>query len=313
MRTEEAVQLGVQSLALAGGWSASVVTGVQGFAPSTAAASGLPTTDDWRSLLEAFIRDPAALPGRELLKCSEKGEILRGQLAWSGRSLEVICKRFKVRGFWRRRLATWRPSKERVNFDRGAALLRAGIATALPLAVLERKSPRREGWLITEFLAGVVDLDRVALVLLPQLEPDHQRRVKNAITEAIIDLFERLERHNFGHRDLKASNILLTSWDSRDGPVQPWLVDLEGLLTGAASSERRRRQRLVRLAASLLGYASITRTDYCRFLRGYMARTGTGGASWKSQFRELADQTADYVRRARQRKRGKLDGYTGEP
>ncbi|MCK4657932.1 MAG: hypothetical protein KAV82_00280 [Phycisphaerae bacterium] len=301
------VPVHVKSLSLADGWAALVVTGVGG----AAAAIELPAVDDWRVLLERLSDDPTALPGHAVLKWSEKGVVLRARLEWAGKSVAVVCKRSRVRGFRRRMFAAWRPCKERVNFERGLALLRAGIATAFPLAVLQRRGSCAEAWLITEFVEDVVDLDQVALVLLPQLEPSRQRAVKNAIIEALAGLCDLMHRHGFSHRDLKASNILLTNWDSRKATVRPCLVDLEGLRLRGAMSARRRRQPLIRLAASLLGYTTVTRTDFCRFLQAYLTRSGIGTERWKQHFHELAKQASNYTRRAQRRKTDKLDGYTG--
>lgn len=299
----------VIQLTLANGWSVSVVTSADGLGPGTVPDKPIPTADNWRSLLETLTDDPASMPGYEVLKYSKGNEVFRARLAWRSQSLEVVCKQFGGRGFWRRVFAAWRPSKERVNFDRGLTLLHAGIATALPLAVVERRRPRREAWLVTEFIPDAVDLDQVALTLLPRLKPDRRRRVKDAILKEIVDLFDRMGGHGFHHRDMKASNILLTNWDSHDEPVCTWLVDLEGFRLRGSSSRHRRRQPLVRLAASLLGYASVTRTDFWRFLQAYLGRTGVPPETWKRHFRELADQATDYVRRAKLRKTDKLDGY----
>jgi hypothetical protein len=69
---------------------------------------------------------------------------------------------------------------------------------------------------------------------------------------------------------------------------------------------------LVRLAASLLDYISLTRSDYCRFLQTYLARAGLPRETWKEHYRSLAAQATDYVGRAQKRKTHKLDGYTGQ-
>lgn len=308
---EAVVQLHVEQLTLRRGWSASVVTDVGGRPPRTATEPKLPDAESWRALLETLVTDPTTMPGYAQLKYSEKGEVFRAQPTWSGGALDVVCKQGRTQGLLRRRLDAWRSSRARVGFERGLSLLRAGIATALPLAVVERKTRHRQAWLIAEFISGAVDLDQVALALLPQIEPGRRRRVKDAILREIIDLFDRMEKHGIGHRDLKASNVMLTDWDSRENPVRLWLVDMEGVRRRRASSERRRRQPLVRLAASLLGYAAVTRTDFCRFVQGYLERRGMAREKWKRHYRELADESADYVRRARRRKNNKLDGYHG--
>lgn len=293
----------LERLKLDDGWSASVVTALEGM--TDASVPPLPTVERWRSLLVRLIRDPAGMPAYERLKYSRKGEVFRVQLEWDGGTLDVVCKQARVRGAAKRFLASWRPTTERTGFHRGMTLLKAGINTALPLAVLERGPARREAMLITRFLPDAVDLDQVALILLPQLDPCRQRRVKNALIEAIVGLLQRMRRHGLGHRDLKATNVLLTDWNSQDRPVRPWLIDLEGLRTRTATSDRRQWQPLIRLAASLLERPAVTRTDYCRFLKAYLERTGIGSQGWKSRYRALAVQAESYVRRYRRRRTAK--------
>ena len=305
-----AESLRLQAIKVPGGWSGTVVTewGRDGLLRSD--LPGLPTVADWQSRLSELVSTPSKLPGYQVLKYSNKGEVFRAQLAWGGASLQVVCKRNRVAGVWRRFLALWRRCRERADFDRGLALIRAGIPTALPLAVIERGAFRREARLVTRLIPGTVDLAHVALTLLPQLETERRRAVKNAIVEVLVDLLERLERNGFHHRDLKASNILLTNWDCRKDSVHLWLVDIEGLRRQKPGG-RRRRQPLIRLAASLLDYTAVTRTDFCRFLQRYLARTGVPGDPWKQPFRELAAEATDYVRRAQRRKAHKLEGYEG--
>ena len=159
-------------------------------------------------------------------------------------------------------------------------------------------------------MPDAVDLDQVALALLPRLEPERQRHVKDAIIRALVDLIDRMTKRGIGHRDLKASNILLTHWDSREEPAYAWLVDLEGLrLRGVFGA--RRWQPLIRLAASLRCYSSVTRTDFCRFLRDYLARTGRGRDERRRLLLGLSEETTAYLRKAQRRKTGKLDGYNG--
>jgi hypothetical protein len=114
------------------------------------------------------------------------------------------------------------------------------------------------------------------------------------------------------HRDFKASNILLDKWDGVGGQANVWLVDLDGLGRRKFAYGVRRWESVVRLAASLLGYTAVTRSDYCRFLQAYLARMGSPRTDWKLHFRKLSRQARDYVQRAGRRKAHKLDGYQGD-
>ncbi len=208
--------------------------------------------------------------------------------------------------------AALRTTRERANYDRGLMLLRAGIATALPLALLESPGLVREAWLVTAYVSDVVDLDQLALTLLPRLGADRVRAVKAAVVAAVVELFERMERHGLRHRDLKASNILLTNWDGPAEDMRVWIMDLEGLRPRRLWDSNRRWQPLIRLGASLLGYASVTRGDYARFVGAYLSRIGFPQDSWRHRYRTLSKRATDYARRSRRRKSHKLDGYTGD-
>jgi tRNA A-37 threonylcarbamoyl transferase component Bud32 len=272
----------------------------------------LPTPEQWHPLLRQLVADRAALPAYTTLKYSNHAEVFRTRFESSGGSFDLIVKQTRPCGFRNRLAGAFRMSREHRSFYRALMLLEAGVNTPLPLAMLERRSPRPEAWLVTEFVPDLVDLDQVALRLLPQWDRNRAFTVKTLIVKAIVDLLERLERHGLRHRDLKASNIMLSNAEGAGDPPTIWLVDLEGLRRRRLITPLRRWQPVVRLAASLLGYATITRTDYCRFLKAYLPRQGEPTAAWKRYFGELSRQAGDYVRRARRRKRHKLDGYTGD-
>ncbi|MGB2986263.1 MAG: lipopolysaccharide kinase InaA family protein [Phycisphaerae bacterium] len=296
---------------LAGGWSGLVLTRCQLAAPESETRRSLPAVAPWKTWLHQLVSDPSALSGYAMLKYSKDGVVFRARMTIGDGSLDLICRQSRGHGL-RRRLATlFRPSRERRNFHRALALLEADINTALPLALIERRRPRREAWLVTEFVPDLVDLDQVVLQLLPRLEPRRARKVKNAILEATVDLVMRMQQSHLTHRDLKASNILLKHWDGRGGPVSLWVVDLDGLRHRRFISAARRWQPVMRLAASLLSYSAVTRSDYGRFLHAYLPRTGAPRETWRRHFRELAQQANDYARRARRRKNHKLDGYNG--
>jgi hypothetical protein len=259
-----------------------------------------------------LINEPKSLPGYELLKYSGAGEVFRAAPDSGDGPLEIVCKQGRVQGFRRRVIARFHRTRERRNFDRALALLRAGVSTALPLALLEQRGPQHGAWLITQFLPDAVDLDQVVFSLLPQLPLHRAREVKNKLIISLVDMLHRLETHNLHHRDLKASNFLVTNWDAASGEPRIWIVDLDGLSLHRPLIARKRWQPLMRLAASLLGYRTINLTDYARFLKAYLTRMDTPQIEWKTRFRKLQGRAAAYIRRAQRRKRHKLDGYQAD-
>ena len=301
-----------QVVKLADHLSAGVLTGCKLITPATAASAHLPPAKEWVKPLTQLVTDPDSLPACATLKHSKTTQVFRTRLAFASGPIDVICKRTQTKDPFGRLVGRFVRSRAHKNRDRALQLLRAGIDTALPLALIERTIAPQAAWLITEAIPDAVDLDQVVLMCLPRISQQRARAVKKALIAVLVEFFHRMESHDLHHRDLKASNFLITNWDSASGEPRIWIVDLDGLSSRRRYSGRARRQPLMRLAASLLSYSSVTRTDYARFLKSYFSQTGATHNEWKRRFHELQQRATTYVRRARQRKRNKLDGYTGD-
>jgi tRNA A-37 threonylcarbamoyl transferase component Bud32 len=275
---------------------------------------GLPTVDVWRPWLEQLVADPTTLPGCTGLKYSKSGDVFRVNFALPPYSLDnplqVVSRRTRSeRGGGI--LSSFRTSRASRNFQRALRLLQVGIDTPVPLVWIERTAPPRSSWLVTEFVADVVDLDQIVLTLLPQMDRRAWRKARNGVVDAVVELLVRLDRAGLHHRDLKASNILMTNWEGRETRLRPVLVDLDGLHPRRWWSPGERRQPLVRLAASLRDYPGLTRTDFARFLLRYLTQVGRPRAEWKTHFRRLTRDATQYLQRSQLRKTHKLDGFTG--
>ena len=296
----------------------------------------LPSFTEWRPWLAQLVTDPAALPGYATLKYSKSGEVFRARFPGPGdphaATLDVACRYFPVNETQKRRktqtqktengcsflrfcvsvfLRFFRPSRASRNLLRARRLLQVGIDTPVPLAWIERTTPPRSSWLVTEFVANVVDLDQIVLTLLPRMDRRARRKARNGVVDAVVELLARLDRAGLHHRDLKASNILMTNWEGRETRPRPMLVDLDGLHPRRWWDRRRRWQPLIRLAASLRDYPGLTRTDFARFLHRYLSQIGRPKAEWKTHFRRLTRDATEYVQRSQLRKTRKLDGFTG--
>ncbi len=257
-----------------------------------------------------LVGDHSALSGYVTLKYSKGSEVFRARrIDEEGRSLDLVC-RFN-RGEAKGAAILGRLSRAERNLRRAVCLLEAGIDTAIPLARIERTSSPRSSWLVTEFVADVVDLDQIVLTLLPRYDRTTLRKVKLALSEELVELFARLNDARLYHRDLKASNILFTQWDGRGASPRPMIVDLDGLHARRWWDQRRSWQALVRLSASLRDYPALTRTDFARFLQRYLVRMAIPAKQWKAHFRRLARQAGEYAERSKSRKSDKLDGFSG--
>ena len=152
--------------------------------PPTVVSDHPPAVEEWVTPLTQLVTHPDSLPDRETLKHSRTTQVFRARLPLGGGPIEVICKQTRGKGPLSRLADRLTGSRERENMRRACALLRAGISTALPLALVERTSAPREAWLVTEAIPKAVDLDQVILVQLPQLP----RRAAYEAKKALIDI-----------------------------------------------------------------------------------------------------------------------------
>jgi hypothetical protein len=128
-----------------------------------------------------------------------------------------------------------------------------------------------------------------------------------------------LHRCRLSHRDLKATNLLMTAdLEHQDSPFQPvgavargaslasllplpaspvWFIDLVGVRLHAHLSRSRRWQNLARLNASFHESRALSRTDKLRFLRAYLLWNLKGKGAWKNWWRGIASATAHKVAR----------------
>lgn len=144
---------------------------------------------------------------------------------------------------WKRALAAARarPLRSLRAFHSGHALLRCGLATPEPLAVLVRRDPTRpQALLVTRYVEGQGPWDWLA-----------GGRAPAPLVEALARGLARLHAAGFRHRDLKASNLLL-----RAAAVDPggagevvW-TDLDGLRFLGTLPLFLRARDLARLAMS---------------------------------------------------------------
>jgi serine/threonine protein kinase len=135
--------------------------------------------------------------------------------------------------------------------------------------------------------------------------------LKTRVIACVSNLLARLRDAGLHHRDLKASNILLSGINAADAECRPVILDLDGLRLWTLRQTAAERFRLTRLAASLLQYKSITCADYARFLRSYLRASQRTDNGWRWWFREISRRASNYNRKAQGRKPDKLDGYTG--
>lgn len=168
---------------------------------------------DELATLQPLLADPDRFMAQgEILKAGGSATVAR--VCVGGRNL--VVKRYNIKGFchWLRRF--WRPSRAWQAWRRGHLLGFLGVATAQPLAVLERRCCwlRERAYLVTEYLDGENILSRFASPETGAPPPEE--------LAALDELFATLPRERISHGDLKGTNLI---WhDSR------WaLIDLDAL------------------------------------------------------------------------------------
>jgi hypothetical protein len=225
-----------------------------------------------------------------LLKDSPSSTVAEFDLAMGGTLRRVIYKRFRVTAWSDPLLALLRHSPALRSWINGHGLRERCLPTARPLAVFHRRHGplAYEGYLLTEKIPEAVDLHRFVAGLAELNEAERRGCLRRRI-EQVARLVSELHRRQLSHRDLKASNVLV----SREAV---WLIDLVGMSPSRKLSRRRRVQNLARLHASFCRNPILTRSDKLRFLRVYLRWGLLGRDGWKDWWREVRTATQAKIR-----------------
>jgi len=259
------------------------------------------TTQQWQAALADL---PALMSpqGAEVFKDSGSGRVIRRKMTVAGHQLDVFIKQPLQKRRWKIILDCLRPSRPMRAFSLGHSLLTRRIATALPLAALERRigPVLLDSVLITE----AVDAQRLDGFLETWLSDQpkndaplavNQRRVLGRqVLWQLGRLVQRLHDNRFAHRDLKATNLLVR-WSPGQSP-EIVLVDLDGLKRRPMMTAKCRFQGLMRLNVSLLKCPAVNRAGRLRMLMGYLRRLGSGRIAFKPYWRTLEEWSGRKLR-----------------
>lgn len=265
--------------------------------------------------LSGFLNDPDEPFTREgvtLLKDSKSSTVAELALDVGAERRPVIYKRFRPTHWSEPLTALVRPTAALRSWVFGHGLRERGLPTPRPLLVLHRvrHGLLQEGYLLTEKVPDAVDLrtylDRTLHMPLAERRPLVRRLIAR-----IARLVFELHRRSLSQRDLKATNLILSSapcpWSAiRESDTQGpfvWLIDLVGVSRHDDLSRERRVQNLSRLHASFLNHPALTRSDRLRFLAVYLRWGLAGKTGWKRWWHEVAKATEAKVERNRRRGR----------
>ncbi len=286
---------------LPSGWRGCVVLASKRNMAGSRAADCEFTTDQWRLALA----DPRSLlspQGAQVYKDGGSGLVIRRKITVAGRELDVFIKKTIQKQRWKILLDCFRPSRPARAFSLGHSLLTRRIATALPLAALERRIGPflLDSILITE----AVDAQRLNVFLATWLSDQpksdapltvNQRRLLGRqVLWQLGRTLQRLHDNRFAHRDLKATNLLVR-WSPGQNP-EIVLIDLDGLTRRPIITARCRFQGLMRLNVSLLKCPTVNRAGRLRMLMGYLRRIGSGRIAFKPYWRTLEDWSGKKLR-----------------
>lgn len=296
------------------GWSGHVLLQSKHPCPSAVAARHTFTRSQWRHLL----RDPLSWvdPIRHvLLKDSHTATICKAELPLDHARPHVIAKRTLARNAWKRLLRMFGPSRNKRAWRMANMLLNRDLPVAQPMAVIERYAARivrLDSLLITDYVAGAVDLEAFIATQLATLPPQRQRRVKDRLIYAITSLLQMFNERGFVHRDLKAGNLLVSWSPPFTDPPRLTLIDMEGIRRTSRINPRNLLRAAVRLSISLPAGPMCTRTDRLRTLLRLLVNVDGGTRQWKDVWRDLSIAGEAKLGRQARRRQWKLRHY-GRP
>ena len=291
-------------LRLPGGWQGHAVLASKRRPHPSSAAKLVFSAADWQAALDQPHRLFDAADA-VTVKNSNSSLVVRRGLTVGEHVVDVFLKRFRRNQPHKALLDMFRGSRALRAFRLGHALLTHRIATALPLAALERRRGPfflRDSILIAEAVAPAEPVNQFLERCLGHhkragqgIDPARGRRAARDVLMRLGRLLRRLHDDRFAHRDFKAGNVLVRWMQDRRPEIV--LVDLDGVSRRRRLSQRRMFQGVMRLNVSLLECPSVTHTDRLRMLLGYLRRPGSGRVDFKAYWRQLHRWSENTIRR----------------
>jgi tRNA A-37 threonylcarbamoyl transferase component Bud32 len=250
--------------------------------------------------LRPFLDDPDE-PFRRadvrVLKQSPSSAVIALDLPGPDGPRRVIYKRFAVTHWTDPLVALVRRTPALRSYVLGHGLRLRCLPTPRPLGVWHRYrfGLPQEGYLLTEAVPDATELHTFVRQLLAAGTRTSRVQLR-ALIDRLARLVGTLHCRHLSHRDLKASNVLV----SKD---QLSFIDLVGVTRLGKVRRSRRIQNLARLNASSAACAGLTRTDKLRFLRAYLRWGLRGREGWKRWWRQIEEATAEKIERNRRRGR----------
>ncbi len=297
-------------------WRGHVILASKRLMAGSKAAQLVFKADDWRRAL-AHPEELRTGQVSEIVKDSPSVRIIRRTLDVGGHRLNVYVKSPRRKRTWKILLDCFRRPRPLRAFRLGHAMLTRQIATALPLAALQRRIGPLvlDSILITEAVEGP-KLNKFLNQWLANppkgdtpLSASQQHRLAQQVLWQMGRMLQRLHDNSFHHRDLKAPNMLVR-WSQGQWP-EIVLVDLDGLQRVRFLTTRKRFQGLMRLNVSLLQCPAVNHAGRLRMLLGYLRRSGSPPIHYKPYWRVLENWSTKKLRKQIRSRRKKQKAARG--
>lgn len=209
------------------------------------------------------------LPACQIIKDQRKIKVGRIRLPVNGRDLVLYLKRYNSFSLGFKLLSAFFQSGALRALQGAAILQRARIATARPMAGVEKRKTGvlLKSFFLSEEIAGGKTVDAYWIEDLQGKTGADGFRRRRRFIERLADIFYSLHAEGIYHNDLKDANILAVG-SPEDGDCLLFLLDLEGVRTCEHLSERRRIKNLVQLYRTLGIYLSLSQKLF--FLKKYL-------------------------------------------
>jgi tRNA A-37 threonylcarbamoyl transferase component Bud32 len=241
---------------------------------------------------------PLRSRAREVIKAGNSALVVKVELSVGERLTSVAYKRVRRKNWLKRISVFLRTNRTLRTWKLGHELLRRGIDTARPLAVIvpHRFDLAGPSYVAHEWIAGGTNL-RDWSWHVARLGPETCACLQRTTAASLGILLGQMHRQNVGHRDLKPGNLLLV--EERNG-VRACVIDLDGVSLYNRISRRLRLRNLSRLVVGTNELPRLPRTVYLRFLLAYLSAAGDR-SGWKDFWRSL--QSLSAVREERKRRK----------
>ncbi|KPJ62784.1 MAG: hypothetical protein AMS15_02805 [Planctomycetes bacterium DG_23] len=249
---------------------------------------------EFKTAHSPFMQNPAAFfdPDKvKLLKAGRRTTVAEGKITVDGEVKDIVIKRYNQKKWIDPFKDLFRHSRAFKAWKIANALFYSDFPVALPMGVFEERRLRwlRHSYLVMEKLKAMklseFLQEEFGPVQASGAKPDEVKK-KRIILSALARLIRHLHNQGFAHRDLKFTNIFVTS-DSpnpiSNTPVSFYIIDYDAYSLNRRVSKRLRKRDLSRmeLAASKLE-GVVSRTERMRFLKSYLADIKPGKSTFKT-------------------------------